>query len=141
MKKIKPKVSIKLIRLRSFNISAPDMPKVCQTMKNIKAGTIIYATLKTNNRRVSYIFFAKLTEGIAEDSFKPILTMENKYPGTIRINTKNANAPKIVTYLLSNANPIGIIAANINRTKRIGNFLRFLKGYFIEFDTILPTSI
>jgi hypothetical protein len=76
-----------------------------------------------------------------EDSFRPNLTMENKYPGTIRINKKNATTPNAITYLLSNAIPIGTMATNIKSTKRIGNFARFLKGYFSEFDTILPISM
>ena len=87
------------------------------------------------------MFFLKFKEGITADSFTPILTIENKYPGTIRINKKNEITPKIVTYLLSNIIPNGIIAAKINKIKRIGNFLIFLKGYFNEFDIIIPTSI
>ena len=47
----------------------------------------------------------------------------------MRINKKNAITPKIVIYLLSDTNPIGTIAAKINKIKRIGNFLMFLKGY------------
>ena len=117
-----------------------DVPKVERTTKNTKAGAIIYTTLKTSTLIESYIFFAKLKDGIIEDSFKPILTKENKYPGTIRINTKNATKPKIVRYLLSEIIQIGIIASKINRIKRIGNFLIFLNGYFNEFDTIVPTS-
>ena len=76
-----------------------------------------------------------------EDSFNPMLTMENRYPGTIKINKKNAITPKAVMYLLSDTIPIGTMAAKINKIKRIGNFLMFLKGYFNEFDTILPISI
>jgi hypothetical protein len=67
--------------------------------------------------------------------------MENRYPGTKRINMKNAINPQIKIYLLSNTIPIGMRATRTNSMKRIGNFLIFLKGYFNEFDTILPTSI
>ena len=45
-----------------------------------------------------------------EDSFNPKLIIENRYPGTIRINIKNEMIPKIKTYLLSYIIPIGIIA-------------------------------
>lgn len=76
-----------------------------------------------------------------EDSFNPKSIIENIYPGAIRMNKKNANTPIIVTYLLSNIIPIGIIADKINIINRIGSFLIFLKGYLNEFDIILPTSI
>ncbi|MGX8694110.1 MAG: hypothetical protein ACSW71_04300 [Methanobrevibacter sp.] len=87
------------------------------------------------------MFFPKFMEGNIDDSFNPMLTIDNKYPGTIKINAKNAIIPKINTYLLSDTIPIGMSAIRINRKKRIGNFLRFLKGYFREFDIILPTFI
>lgn len=141
MMNIKPTFSKKPSIFMSYNISMLDAPNVDKTMKNTNTGTIIYTILKTNNLSVSYMFLAKLKEGIKEDSFKPRLTIENKYPGAIRINMKNAITPRIVTYLLSNIIPIGIMAAKINKMKRIGNFLRFLNGYLNELDTILPTSI
>jgi hypothetical protein len=37
--------------------------------------------------------------------------------------------------------PIGMMAIRIKRMKRIGNFLRFLKGYLKEFEMMVPTSI
>ena len=90
---------------------------------------------------VLYISFPKLTEGNIADSFNPRFIIENRYPGTMRINKKNAITPKIVIYLLSDTNPIGTIAAKINQIKRIGNLLMFLHGYFNELDTIFPISI
>ena len=74
-----------------------------------------------------------------DDSFNPMLTIDNKYPGTIKINIKNAITPKIKTYLLSNNHAKGMSATKINRIKSIGNFLIFLKGYLKEFEIILPT--
>ena len=115
----------------------PEAPNVNQTTKNTAVGTIIYTILNNNNRKVSYMFFPKLIEGNMEDSFNPMLTMDNKYPGTIKINKKNEIIPKIKTYLLSDTIPIGTSATRINRIKRIGNFLMFLKGYLNEFDIIL----
>lgn len=141
MRKIRITLNKKPPILRLFSISILDIPKIDKAIKNIKAGTIIYTILKTNNRIVLYMLSAKFRDGNMEDSFKPIWTNDNKYPGTIRMNTKNANAPKIMTYLLSNIMPIGIKAAKIKRMNRIGNFLIFLKGYLNEFDIIFPTSI
>jgi hypothetical protein len=76
-----------------------------------------------------------------EDPTEPVRTMERRYPGTIRINRKNAITPIIMTYLLSNSMPIGTIAAKRNRTNKIGSLAMFLKGYLKEFDIIFPTSI
>lgn len=122
-------------------MSTLDIPRVYKTIRNIAVGTSIYTILNTNNRMVLYMSFAKLMEGNMADSFNPMLTMENRYPGTSRINKKNAITPIIVIYLLSDTIPIGTMAAKINNMKRIGNFLMFLKGYFNDFDTILPISI
>ena len=116
----------------------PEAPNVNQTTKNTAVGTIIYTILNNNNRKVSYMFFPKLIEGNMEDSFNPMLTIDNKYPGTIKINKKNEIIPKIKTYLLSDTIPIGTSATRINSIKRIGNFLMFLKGYLNEFNIILP---
>ena len=110
-------------------------------MKKKQAGTIIYAILNTNTLIESRTVFPKSSEGNMEDSFKPTLTIENKYPGTIRINMKNPIKPMIERYLLSITTPIGMIAIKINKIKRIGNFLMFLKGYLNEFDIIFPKSI
>ena len=87
------------------------------------------------------MFFPKSMEGNMEDSFNPMLTMDKRYPGTIRINAKNAIAPMVKTYLLAYIIPIGMKENKINRIKSIGNFLRFLKGYFNEFDMMLPMFI
>ena len=87
------------------------------------------------------MFIPKFMEGNREDSFNPIFTIDNRYPGTIKINAKNATIPKIKAYLLSYISPIGTSANNMKRRKSIGSFLMFLKGYFNEFDIILPTFI
>ena len=110
-------------------------------MKNTTAGTIIYAILNASTLNESNILFPKFIEVNNEDSFRPILTNENKYPGTISINKKNEINPKNKTYRLSDIMPIGIIEAKIKRIQRTSNFLIFLKGNLNEFDTIFPKSM
>lgn len=112
-----------------------------KTVKSTQAGTIIYAPLNTNNRIESLMVSPKLNEGNIEDSFKPIWTIEKRYPGTIRINKNNANNPNTKRYLLSDSHAIGTVDINTNKIKRIGNFLMFLKGYLTEFEMIFPKSI
>jgi hypothetical protein len=85
--------------------------------------------------------FAKLNEGKAEDPIEPVLTIDNIYPGTIRINRKNPINPINIRYLLSITMPIGTIAIKMNKIKRIGNLAMFLKGYLKEFKMIFPTSM
>lgn len=140
MMKNTPNVSKKPTDFMS-NIFLTDMPKPYKRTKNKHAGTIIYTILNTNTLRESRTVFPKSSEGNMEDSFKPILTIENKYPGTMRINMKKPIKPMIERYLLSITTPIGIMAIKINRIKRIGNFLMFLKGYLNEFEIIFPKSI
>ena len=76
-----------------------------------------------------------------DDSFKPILINENRYPGTTSINKKNEINPNIKRYLLSYMIPIGITEIKIKRIKMIVKFLIFLKEYLNEFDMIFPISI
>lgn len=141
MMRIRPTVSRKLEICILDSISILDTPIVCKTMKNTAAGTIMYAILKIHNRKESYMFIPKFIDGNMADSFNPIFTIDNRYPGAIRINAKNAIAPKIKAYLLSNISPIGTSANKKNRKKSIGNFLIFLKGYLNEFDIIFPMFI
>lgn len=137
----KPNVIKKLRMLKSNFKPAPDILNEDKTMKSTQAGTIIYATLNTHNLIEFLIVSPKFNEGNIEDSFKPIWTIENRYPGTIRINKNNANNPNTKRYLLSDNHAIGTVAIKINKINRIGNFLMFLKGYLTEFEMIFPKSI
>lgn len=141
MNTVKPILRRKLRISRPDCESMPDRLNADNAMKNTKEGTIIYAILNSNTLKLSYILFPKLKDGNIEDSFNPILTNENKYPGTIRMNRKNEINPKINTYSLSYIMPTGITETKIKRIKRIGNFLIFWKGYLNEFDMIFPKSI
>jgi hypothetical protein len=87
------------------------------------------------------MLLTRLKDGSADTSLEPVLTMDNRYPGTIRINIKNPTPPNIIRDLLSNNIPIGTIAIRMKKRKRRGSFLRFLNGYLIEFKMMDETSI
>jgi hypothetical protein len=82
-----------------------------------------------------------LKEGNIEDPTEPVLTIDNRYPGTVKINAKNAITPMNTIKLLSNILPIGIMAIRMKRINRIGNLAMFLNGYLKEFEMIFVTSI
>ena len=136
----KPKVAKNSTIFKLNSMSTLAVPNVDKTIKNATTGTIIYTALKTITLIESYILFVKLKEGIAEDPIEPFLTIDSKYPGTIRINAKNAIAPISTIYLLSNIMPNGTIEINMKRIQIIGSFAIFLKGYLKEFATIFATS-